>query len=89
MEEKYLYCELIGRNKTFSSKINIIVDYGEQKPLFSDLRLKDENGKVQTFNSLVDALNYMGNLGWEFVQAYIVTFGTDKHVYHWLLKKKV
>ena len=44
--------------------------------------------KRQTFNSMVEGMNKMGQDGWEFVQAYIVTHG-DQHVYHWLLKKKI
>ena len=52
----------------------------------------DADGKVQEFNSMVDAMNYMGTLGWEFEQAYIVTMGSGagaSNVYHWLLSKFV
>lgn len=49
--------------------------------------MKDENGKNIEFNSMVDAMNYFGKQGWEFVQAYAVTMG-NQNVYHWLLKKK-
>jgi hypothetical protein len=37
---------------------------------------------------MVDALNYMGNNGWDFVQAYVVTNG-QQNVYRWLLKMKI
>ncbi len=37
---------------------------------------------------MIDALNYMGEQGWEFVQAYIVTID-QQNVYHWMLKKKI
>lgn len=37
---------------------------------------------------MVDAMNYMGRLGWEFEQAYVVTVG-QQNVYHWLLSKKI
>jgi hypothetical protein len=37
---------------------------------------------------MVDAMNYFGKQGWEFVQAYAVTMG-NQNVYHWLLKKEV
>ena len=52
----------------------------------------DADGKVQEFNSMVDAMNYMGTLGWEFEQAYVVTMGSGagaSNVYHWLLSKFV
>lgn len=48
----------------------------------------DQTGKVTSFNSMVDALNYMGTKGWVFEQAYIVTT-SNQNVYHWLLKKKI
>lgn len=41
---------------------------------------------------MVDAMNYMGALGWEFQQAYVITvpggFGGNQNVYHWLLRKE-
>jgi hypothetical protein len=85
---KYVYCELVGMSKFLSTKVTVAVDYGEERSFFQDTRVRDEQtGKVTSFNSMVDALNYMGMKGWEFVQAYVVTTGTQ-NVYHWLLKKK-
>lgn len=85
---KFVYCELVGTQKFLSTKITVSVDYGEEKGSWLDSKIKNEQtGKVQTFNSMIDALNYMGNNGWEFVQAYIVTVG-QQNVYHWLLKKE-
>jgi len=85
---KYIYCELVGITKFLSTKVTVAVDYGEEKSFFQDTRMRDEQtGKVTSFNSMVDALNYMGTKGWEFVQAYVVTTG-NQNVYHWLLKKK-
>jgi len=85
---KYVYCELVGIQKFLSNKITLSVDFGEEKGLFQDPRLRDQQtGEIQCFNSMVDALNYMGNDGWEFVQAYLATVG-DQQVTHWLLKKK-
>jgi len=48
----------------------------------------EQKFKTQSFNSMVEGMNRMGQDGWEFVQAYIVSHG-DQHVYHWLLKKKI
>lgn len=85
---KYVYCELVGTQKFLSNKVTVVIDYGEETKFFSDNRLRDEEtGKVHAFNSMVDALNYMGSNGWEFVQAYVVTNG-QQNVYRWLLKMK-
>lgn len=87
-----VYCELLGTQKLLSTKVTVQIDFGQQTKLFSDNRLVDERGNVITFNSMVDAMNYMGTLGWEFEQAYVVTVGggtTASNVYHWLLSKYV
>lgn len=60
--------------------------------MFSNQTLVDENGKNLSFNSMVDAMNFMGELGWEFEQAYIVTIGSGasaQNVYHWLLSRYI
>jgi hypothetical protein len=87
---KYVYCELVGTSKFLSTKVNVTVDYGEHVNYFTSRKAitDEESGKIKTFNSMVDALNYMGDRGWEFVQAYVVTVG-NQNVYHWLLKKSI
>jgi len=70
------------------TKLNISIDFGQERKWAADLRLKDEEGKPIKFNSMIDALNFMGNLGWEFVQAYAITMG-NTNVYHFLLKKEI
>ncbi len=87
-----VYCEIVGTEKFMSRKVTIQVDFGQESSFFSDQRLVDENGKAKVFNSMVDAMNYMGTLGWEFEQAYVVTVGggnSSQNVYHWLLSKNV
>lgn len=82
------YCELVGTQNLLGKTI-VSIDFG-QVSLFSDNRMVDENGNVLKFNSMVDAMNYMGALGWEFEQAYVVTHDYGKsatNVYHWLLSK--
>lgn len=82
-----VYCELLGTQKFMSQKCNVSVDFG-QNP-YENSRLVDEKGKSITFNSMVDAMNYMGELGWKFEQAYVVTVSSSQNVYHWLLSKDI
>lgn len=86
-EIHYFYCEIVGTHKTLSNKVNVNIDFGQLNKLASDQRLRDDKGEVIKFNSMVDAMNWMGARGWEFVQAYVVTTGNDQNIYHWLLKK--
>lgn len=88
-QKQYVYCELLGRAKLLSSKVTVDIDFGQPVSFWApDRRYKDENGKAVAFNSMVDAMNFMGTLGWEFVQAYVVT-ESNQNVYHWLLKMEI
>jgi len=87
---KYMYCELVGFPKLLSNKVTISVDYGEETEFFQDKRIRDEQtGKIKTFNSMIDALNFMGKDGWEFVQAYIGALYGHQTECHWILKKRI
>lgn len=85
-EPHRVYCELVGYEKFLSKKCKVEVDFG-QNP-YEDKRIAGEDGKSLTFNSMVDAMNYMGRFGWEFKQAYVVSI-SGQNIYHWLLSKKV
>lgn len=90
-EQKIAYCQLLGTEKFLSKKCTVQIDFG-QNP-YKDNRIVDEGGKSKTFNSMVDAMNFMGSLGWKFQQAYVVTIptgmGGGQNVYHWLLSKEI
>jgi hypothetical protein len=86
-----VYCELLGSSGMFSSKCKVTIDFGQNTSFWKgtkDQQLVDEHGKDIKFNSMVDAMNFMGKLGWKFVQAYAVTIGNN-NVYHWLLYKDI
>ena len=86
-EMQYFYCEIVGTQKMLSNKVTVNIDFGQVNKFASDQRLRDDKGEVIVFNSMVDAMNWMGARGWEFLQAYVVTVGNNQNVYHWLLKK--
>jgi len=85
---RFVYCIIDGNSKFMSNKITIRIDFGDNMSNFSDNRMRDvKTGKPMVFNSMVDALNFMGNQGWEFVQAYAdINSGTTSG-YHFLMKK--
>ena len=90
-EKHRVFCELLGHGKIFSTKVKVTVDFGQETNIwrqYMDHYLVDENGDKIQFNSMVDAMNYMGGLGWEFEQAYVITI-EGQNVYHWLLSKEV
>jgi hypothetical protein len=81
------YCEVLGMSGVFSSKVTITIDYGDAKSVWKDNRVKNEDGSVKKFNSMIDALNYMGSEGWILVNAFPVTSG-NQNVYHYVFKKE-
>ncbi|NJO92534.1 MAG: hypothetical protein HC831_28885 [Chloroflexia bacterium] len=83
------YCLVVGTAKFMSTKLSISVDYGESAGAFADRRVRDEeSGKVVSFNSMVDALNYMNENGWEFINAYTIT-AANQNVYHYLMRRRL
>ena len=84
------YCMVLATSRFLSTKVTITVDFGQETHLFkyTDERIKDEQGNVIKFNSVIDALNYMAKQGWIFVNAYAVTI-SNQNVYHYVLRRRL
>jgi hypothetical protein len=84
------YCSLNIMPRLLSNKVNIDIDYGSPRKLFSfkDNRVKDENGKAKKFNTAVEALNYMSSQGWKLVNAFTITEG-GAAVIRYILKRDI
>ena len=83
------YCDLVVTGSGFSNKLNIVLDFGQEKSRnFRDNKLKDfVTGKPREFNTVIDALNYMGVQGWSLINAYPFPYG-DSKIYHYYFKKR-
>jgi hypothetical protein len=57
-------------NKPFSSKVYCMVDYQQHFGLFSDQRLKDENGDVIVFEDKIEGMKYFYSKGWKIYSKY-------------------
>ena len=82
------YCEVVATGRLLSNKVTINIDYGEERSIWKDNRLKDEDGKLKKFNSVIDAINYLGRDGWTLVNAFPVSTGNGPMVYHYVFKKE-
>lgn len=90
-EPRRVYAELVGISTglfKFGKNVKVTVDLGQYQSSMKNYTLQDENGKDITFNSMVAAMNYMGECGWKFVQTYIET-SNDRQIHHWLLYKDI
>ena len=90
-QQRY-YCEVKGIEKSFTSGLKIIFDFGTEASynmwgdLSSKFKFVDEKGKEIDFNSMVDAANYMVQRGWVFQQAYSSLYGGSP-IIHWIFFK--
>ena len=80
------YCQIIATPRLFSNKVTIDIDFGEEKSFWADTRMKTFDGKLKKFNTIIDALNFMGKEGWVFINAYPVRNG-NTDIYHYGFKK--
>ena len=70
-----------------SKKVTITLDYGQETGPFKDQRMRDADGRVSKFNSVIDALNFLNESGgWEFHDAYAITVG-QQNVYHYVMSR--
>lgn len=86
------YIEIVGTPTVFSTKFTIELDFGQANKFWSNKEydLRDADGKRIKFNSMIDALNFMGKNGYELITPYIVpgTNSSSGSVYHYLLRRK-
>jgi hypothetical protein len=80
------YCQLIATPKILSNKVTIEIDFGEERSFWRGNRLKTFVGTFGKFNSIIDALNFMGKQGWIFINAYPVQYNQTE-IYHFGFKK--
>jgi hypothetical protein len=81
------YCQVIATPRFLSNKVTIDIDLGEEKSYWADTRLRNYDGKLKKFNTVIDALNFMGKEGWVFINAYPVKTG-DVERYHFGFRKQ-
>ncbi len=89
-----VYCEIVATPKIFSNKATVELDFGQYSGFWSsDRQLVDEQGNTISFNSALDAANYMARRGGDLEEVFIVQemskgdSGTPR--YHWIMSKLV
>lgn len=67
-EKAGTFIQLVGVNTSvFGTKYQIYVDYGQKVKAFKGYKIKDAAGNVKKFNTMMDALNFMYDNGWDYV----------------------
>lgn len=83
------YIRIVGTAKLLSNKVTVQLEFGQYIKFFqyTETRVMDNNGKKVDFNSMIDALNFMYENGYEYLNAYAITIN-NQNVYHYLMKRK-
>ena len=83
------YVTIVGKTRTITNKITVELDFGQEDKILSSNKshlIADATGKTIKFNSMMDALNFLSQNGFSFVQAYVFT-EENENVFHYILKK--
>lgn len=88
--DRYTYCCIIGyggSKYTDPTLKSVQFDFGNKEEE-KKANLIDEAGKQKSFNSMVDAMEYMSAFGWELSQTSVFA-GNLGYVFHWVVRKKL
>lgn len=81
------YCQLRALAK-LSGRYVVSIDYGQQREPFSRNLFRDAKGQAVEFDSVIDALNWLNEQGWEFVNAYVLVEDNDS-VSYYIMRRRV
>ena len=84
-----IFCDLISTRKFLGREENITINYGNRDSLWtSDKMFSLLASDLKKYNSVIDALNYMGSEGWQEISSYS-TSNNSYIVKHYVLKKQI
>lgn len=82
------YVELVGYDQGFfSSKVVVVVDYGQRFKLGESQAITGPDGSQQKFTGMMHAINFMSKNGWQYVDAYEVSAPGGGTVYRYLMRR--
>ncbi len=88
-EKIEVFCDLMSRKKFLGTEEQITINYGTRDSLWIDPKIYTLMSKdLIKYNSIIDALNYMGNEGWEVLRSYSTSHNSYT-VEHYILKKEI
>ncbi len=84
-----VFCDLISKKKFLGTEEIIMINYGNRDGLWIDKKIYTLMSKdIKKYNSILDALNYMGNEGWKTINTY--SSSQDSYtIEHYVLKKEI
>ena len=79
----------MSRKKFLGTEEVITVNYGDRDSLWIDKKIYTlMSNDLKKYNSIINALNYMGNEGWETLRSYSTSHNSYT-IEHYILKKQI
>ena len=84
-----IFCDLMSSKKFLGTEEMLTINYGDRDSLWLDKSMYNKISKqIKKYNSIIDALNYMGSEGWETLRSYSTSHNSYT-VEHYVLKKEL
>ena len=84
-----VFCDLVSTKKFLGTKETITINYGIRDSLWIDKKIYTLMASdLKKYDSIIDALNYMGNEGWKTISSYSTSYNSYI-VEHYILKKEI
>ncbi len=84
-----IFCDLMSSKKFLGTEEALTINYGDRDSLWLDKSMYNKISKqIKKYNSIIDALNYMGSEGWETLRSYSTSHNSYT-VEHYVLKKEI
>jgi hypothetical protein len=84
-----VFCDLVSTKKFLGRAHSITINYGNRDSLWLDQKIQTLTiSELKKYNSIIDALNYMGNEGWKTISSYSTSYNSYI-VEHYILKKEI
>jgi len=84
-----IFCDLMSSKKFLGTEEILTINYGDRDSMWLDKSMYNKISKqIKKYNSIIDALNYMGSEGWETLRSYSTSHNSYT-VEHYVLKKEI
>lgn len=83
------YVQINGITQFLSNKVKVELDFGQSTSWWkgTDIKITDSKGKSVVLNSMIDALNFMVENGYEYTNSYGLV--KESQFYHYYLLRRI
>lgn len=81
------YMRIYGRTNFMGTKMVVRFEFGQRIGFdHNNKNIRDKNGKIIKFNTMIDAMNFISSYGYRLIQAYMTAQGRTIY-YHYIIEK--